>query len=143
MEWSPLQNNPSNCKNAILESIEKMNGGTRTQADFKELGDLFLKHHPDATLEQYFEYFGFTVENPAGRNYRSLGNLMKAGCPTVIEENVAGGHTLTICKIRQWTKAGKINVWLADPARGIWKTRWNTIVNPDFNHGLYTFILSL
>ena len=137
------QSDDMNCKNAVLESIERMNGGTRTQADFKRLGDLYLKQHPEATLEQYFEYFGFTVKDPAGRNYKSLGNLMKAGCPTVLEENIAGGHTMTICRIRQWTPSGKINVWLADPARGIWKTRWNTIVNPDFNHGLYTFILSL
>ena len=145
LENYPLiyQSDDMNCKNAVLESIEKMNGGTRTQEEFKRLGDLFLKDNPNASLEEYFKHFGFEVKDPAGKNYRSIGNLMKAGHPTVIEENVAGGHTLTIYKIRQWNKGGKISVWLADPARGIWKTRWSNIADSSFNHGLYTFILSL
>ncbi len=104
-----------NCKNATLESIKNMNGGTRTQGDFKRLGDAFLSKNPNTKLDEYFEYFGYNIENPAGKYHRFIGNLMKTGNPTVINENIGGGHTLTITKIRQWTPKSNVKVWFGDP----------------------------
>ena len=54
----------TDCKNAVLESMEKMIDGNRTQDDFKQLGNEFLLNYPDANLEDYFEYFGFDIYNP-------------------------------------------------------------------------------
>ena len=135
------QNDPMNCKNATLESIEKMQGGLRTQDDFKRMGDAFLRDNPNATLEEYFNYFGFDVQDPSGRSHKYVGNLMKNRHPTVINENIGGGHTLTITKIRQWTPNSNVKVWFGDPARGIWKTNFNVLYNPNFNLGGYSFIL--
>ena len=53
----------TDCKNAVLESMEKMIDGNRTQDDFKQLGNEFLLNYPDANLEDYFEYFGFDIIN--------------------------------------------------------------------------------
>jgi hypothetical protein len=134
-----------NCKNATLESIEKMNGGTRTQADFKKEGEIFLKEFKakygrEASLEEYFEHFGFDIRNPYDWTYKQIGRGMELGNPVVINENIGGGHTLTIIKIRQWTPTSNVKVWFGDPARGIWKTNWN-IIGSSFNKGAYLFWL--
>lgn len=108
----------------------------RTEA---KLGDAFLMDNPNATLEDYFNHFGFDVSDPSGRSHKFVGNMMKSGHPTVINENIRGGHTLTITKIRQWTPNSNVKVWFGDPARGIWKTNFNVLYNPNFNLGAYSF----
>jgi hypothetical protein len=68
---------------------------------------------------------------------------MELGHPTVVNENISvdRGHTLAITKIRQWTPNSNVKVWFGDPARGVWKTNWNTMANPNFNQGNYLFYL--
>jgi hypothetical protein len=136
-------NDPMNCKNCTLESIEKMNGGSRTKDYFREYGDAFLKDNPNASLEEYFEHFGFRIENPEGWTHKQIGRAMELGHPTVVNENISvdRGHTLAITKIRQWTPNSNVKVWFGDPARGVWKTNWNTMANPNFNQGNYLFYL--
>jgi hypothetical protein len=146
-DYTLIYQDPKNCKNATLESIEKMNGGTRTQADFKLEGEKFLKefrnkYGREATLEEYFEHFGFDVRDPSYWTYKQIGRGMELGNPTVIEENIAGGHTLTIIKIRQWTPNSKVKVWFGDPYWGVWKANWTIIGNSSFNKGAYLFWLN-
>ncbi|MCK9292209.1 MAG: hypothetical protein M0P54_11455, partial [Bacteroidales bacterium] len=135
------QNDPVNCKNATLEAIDRMNGGSRTQEYFKEEGLRFLADNPNATLDQYFEHFGFDIRNPYDWTYQQIGQGMKLGNPTVIDQNIRGGHTLTIVKIRQWTPTGNVKVWFGDPQLGTWKANWNIIGSPSFNRGAYLFWL--
>ena len=137
------QNDPLNCKNATLESIEKMNGGIRTQDDFKKLGDAFIKENPLATPQEYFKHFGFDVSDPVNASYTKIGTAMRNGHPTVINESIEAGrtHTSTIIRIRQWTPNSNVKVWFGDPARGIWKGNWNLLANPNFNSGGYVFRL--
>jgi len=66
---------------------------------------------------------------------------MELGNPTVINENIGGGHTLAITKIRQWTPTSDVKVWFGDPARGMWKANWSILGNSSFNNGAYLFWL--
>jgi hypothetical protein len=146
------QSDKFNCKNATLESIEKMNGGTRTQADFKVEGEKFLKefrikYGREATLEEYFEHFGFDVRDPTIRLQTKYhyGEAIKNGNPIVVVENISPSldHTMTIVKMKQWTPNGKMKVWFADPARGIRKVNWNIFYTPSFQRGQGLFLFNL
>ena len=132
----------TDCKNAVLESMEKMIDGNRTQDDFKQLGNEFLLNYPDANLEDYFEYFGFDIYNPKEKGYTYIVNCMRTGNPTVIDKNIGnGGHEITITRIVQRNHGGKIIVWVADPIYGKYRIEWNKLMNPNFNRGAYIFNL--
>ena len=135
-----LQNNPSNCKNAILESIEKMNGGTRTQDDFKKLGDAYLETHPQAHLEEYFENLGFNVEDPSTKPEGTIEDAFRNNYPIVVEDATTfGGHTMTLVRIRQWTPNSQKWIWFADPSqKGLSKFLFDYLFE---TKGLYFFKL--
>jgi RHS repeat-associated protein len=135
-----LQNNPSNCKNATLESIEKMNGGTRTQDDFKKLGDAYLETHPQAHLEEYFENLGFNVEDPSTMPVGTIEDAFRNNYPIVVEDaTTLGGHTMTLVRIRQWTSNSPKWIWFADPSKkGLSKFLFDYLFE---TNGLYIFKL--
>ena len=135
-----LQNNPSNCKNATLESIEKMNGGTRTQDDFKKLGDAYLETHPQAHLEEYFENLGFNVEDPSTMPVGTIEDAFRNNYPIVVEDATTfGGHTMTLVRIRQWTSNSPKWIWFADPSKkGLSKFLFDYLFE---TNGLYIFKL--
>ncbi|HBZ66322.1 MAG TPA: hypothetical protein DEO70_05740 [Bacteroidales bacterium] len=135
------QSDKKNCKNATMETIEEMNGGVRTQADFKKDGDVFEIENPKASLDDYFKHFGFNVDDVSDWSYKQIGTVMRYGNPVVIEEKIgsSNGHTLLITKLKQWTSDSPIEVWFADPQRGHWKTLWKNMVSPEFCRGSYLF----
>jgi RHS repeat-associated protein len=139
------QDGEMDCKNAACASIEKLNGGKRTQKDFIEIGNKFLNDNPNnASLNDYFENAGFRVKDPFDWDYKQIGKSMELGNPIVIDKYVGVDrtHTITITKIRQWSENSDVKVWFSDPQQGVWRASWNsTVGNSSFNKGAYLFWL--
>jgi hypothetical protein len=140
------QDGEMDCRNATCASIEKLNGGKRTQKDFIEIGNKFLNDNPNATLQEYFEHFGFEIHDPSSWDgYKSIGKAMQKGYPTVILEKTSDNiqHTLTITKIRQWNPNSNVKVWFSDPYRGVWKANWSILDTPKFQNDGGMFLFNL
>ena len=112
-----------NCKNALLESIEKLNGGNRDQIYFKLSGNKNLK------IDKYIEQFGFNIDNVDEMTLSQIAKELNKGNPIVLQETISKDryHILSMTKIRQWTPNSDVRVWLADPARGYWRSEWNEL----------------
>jgi len=135
------QYSPTNCKDATLEAIEQLNGGSRTQGDFSSSGAEYLRNNPNATLPEYFEHYGFKILDAGNASYDIVGQGLNRCNPTVVVESVSATqqHTLTITRIRQWTPNSSVKVWFADPSRGIWKGGYDVLRSARFTGEAYNF----
>ncbi|PKP15803.1 MAG: hypothetical protein CVU06_15880 [Bacteroidetes bacterium HGW-Bacteroidetes-22] len=132
-----------NCKNATLQTIEKLNGGNRTQMDFKLEGDKLTKSDPKMSLLDYFKNLGFNIEDAKGFSLKNISTVIHDGNPVVVAEKISDQewHSMIIDKIKQWTPDGPFEIWVADPARGHWEIDFQTLVSPEFYGGSYVFWL--
>ena len=136
------------CKDAILESIEKLNGGTRTQDDFYNMGQAYK----DLYISDYYRKAGFNVESINRNNenftYQAIGENLNSGNPVVYTTNTGDNlnHAKSIIRIRQWTETGKIKVWIGDPSPlfpSIMKINWNALkFSGNIHDNFYIFILN-
>ena len=141
-----IQDTEMGCKDATCASIEEFNGGSRSEASFTEEGKKYLAKYPNATLEEYWENFGFDVYPVVDWGYKQIGRSLELGNPFVVNKYVTNNqtHTLTLTKMRQWRQNGPIKVWFADPQKRRRQKFYfkSTIGNGKFNSSSYIFWLN-
>ena len=124
------------CKDAILESIEKLNGGNRTQDYFHKTGLKLISTDKNLTIGDYYRKMGFNVESIDRNNeeftYQVIGEYLNNGNPVIFTKTSGNNldHALSIVRIRQWTETSNVKVWIGDPSplyRSTWKTNWNIL----------------
>jgi hypothetical protein len=124
----------NDCLLGCLESVEKLDGGNRTQADFQRILGKKGFYSPAQGSSTYdgINAAGFNVQTPTrGASPHSIGNLMLKGNPTIVAESsmAAQGtikHAVIPTKVQIWQRGASkpfFRAWVMDPATGSIRTR--------------------